>query len=138
VTAVTEPLLLSASLGNVKDGWQRRIFRGLTSMLAAIWMVSVVASGSLANPSMPCHGMPMPCCPPSGSSAQCSVAQCSGAQCIEQIPQKAEMSAPLPALEATRIQQTFAVNWRAEAARELNSGLRFEPAVFRLKDDLRI
>jgi hypothetical protein len=85
---------------------------------------------------MHCHGINMPCCPPSGSSS----ASCSGAQCIEQIPQKSETPAPAP-VPAAGLAAAFvdlAVHPSRIPAREMTSGLRYQTSVFLLKDDLRI
>lgn len=88
------------------------------------------------TPTMPCNGVAMPCCPPAGSGS----AQCSGAQCDDAVPQKAEMR-----ISATAAPQRVAIAIQdllerpsPSPARELTSGLRFQKAVFRLKDDLRI
>lgn len=115
-------------------GWHRRVARGIASGLAAVWMATGLAAGAAVTPAMHCHNGAMPCCPPAGSES----AQCAGAQCTEAVPQKAEtgvrIDAPaLPFAGATSSRQSS-----PSPICELTAGLRFQAAVFRLKDDLRI
>jgi hypothetical protein len=118
----------------VKDCWHRRISRGVSVALTAIWMVSVVAAGAAVTPAMHCHGINMPCCPPSGSES----ARCSGTQCVEQIPQKSEATAKAPVVQAATPVESIAVRVATAPARELTAGYRFPSPVFRFKDDFRI
>lgn len=102
-----------------------------------MWMITVTAASAAVVPAMHCPAANMPCCPPSHSNT----AQCLGSECIEQIPQKAEARLDaqvslerVPAAIVDAVQPSPS----PAAAPELHSGLRFQAAVFRLKDDLRI
>jgi hypothetical protein len=118
----------------MKGCWRRSLSRVLITALTAVWMVTVVSAGAAVTREMPCHGINMPCCPPSGASS----ARCSGAQCVEQIPQKSEASARAPVLHASAWVGLVTERSFSAPVRELTTGLRYGPPVFRLKDDFRI
>jgi hypothetical protein len=114
----------------------RRIARILTLVLTSVWMGAVIAAGAAETPAMHCHGINMPCCPPSGGDST----SCSGAQCIEQVPQKNESRIvnPAPAPRVPIAVLDVRVRPSHVPVIELTSGLRYQSSVFRLKDDLRI
>lgn len=102
--------------------------------LTLTWMTTAVAACAAVTPAMRCHGIDMPCCPPSGANH----ARCAAAQCTEQIPQKAEAAPQAPVLQPSSTMRSPATLQGAAGIRELVSGLRFQTQVFRLKDDFRI
>jgi len=108
--------------------------RVLALALTSAWMATAIAAGAAVTPSMHCHGLNMPCCPPSGANH----ARCAAAQCIDQIPQKSETGTRAPLLRAVAAMLPAAPRCGAAPLRELTSGLRCPTSVFRLKDDLRI
>jgi len=105
--------------------------RVLALALTSAWMATAIAAGAAVTH---CHGLNMPCCPPSGANH----ARCAAAQCIEQIPQKSETGTRAPLLQAAAAMPPAAPRCGAAPLRELTSGLRCPTSVFRLKDDLRI
>jgi hypothetical protein len=122
----------------VIDHLHRRTLRALALALAAVWVVTLAFADTAVTPAMHCQRGHMPCCPQSGSSENCS-----SARCTEQIPEKAEAQltqaqedegqAAVPA-----ILPPSANRFAPEPTQELTAGLRYQTAVFRLKDDLRI
>ena len=123
-------------VGNVTDRAYNQMLRLLTLALAAVWMITVTAAGAAVVPAMHCPAN-MPCCPLSHSNT----AQCVASECIEQIPQKAEarLDVQLPLEHAAApIVGVVQPSPSPAAVPELHPGLRFQAAVFRLKDDFRI
>ena len=114
----------------------RRILRLLTLGLVAVWMLTSTAAGAAVVPAMHCPAADMPCCPPSHSGT----AQCLASECIEQVPQKAEgrLDVQVNVLRLSAPLHDVPAQLSPAPVRELHPGLRFETAVFRLKDDLRI
>ena len=117
---------------------QRRIGRALVLALAGVWVVTLAFADTAVTPAMHCPRGHMPCCPRSGSGEGCS-----DARCTEQVPEKAEAQV-VQAKEGEAQAAVLPVHldgsdgsaW--EPVRELTSGLHFQAAVFRLKDDFRI
>lgn len=110
--------------------------RGVSLVLASVWLTTVLAACAAALPAMHCRGISMPCCPVNNSSR----AQCSGAECIDAIPQKSEPRSVVAAQSqpATTEFEQLSQQPSPSPISELTQGLRFRSAVFRLKDDLRI
>jgi hypothetical protein len=108
--------------------------RALVSVaVAALWIAMATAAACVSTPQMHCHGIPMPCCPPSDAGA----AHCASAPCMVEAPQKAET----PYLQATLMTaaaETLPPQRFPAPRRELVRRAPGKPAVFRLKDDLRI
>jgi hypothetical protein len=121
---------------DVKALAHTRISRLLTLAVVALWLANVTAAGAAFAPAMHCHGANMPCCPPTSSS----MARCLDSDCIEQVPQKAEAQLdPQPAaLLIPAALQSVTPQPVHEPLQLLHAGVRFQAAVFRLKDDLRI
>lgn len=103
--------------------------------LAAVWLVTLACAETAVTPAMHCQRPHMPCCPRSGSHAQCSPLQCS-----EQAFQKSDAGNATEAPAADRAAAPVAaVAQRCRSSvRELMPGLCYRATVFRLKDDLRI
>lgn len=108
----------------------------VTLAVVAVWMIASTAASAAVVPAMHCPAANMPCCPPSHSGT----AQCLASECIEQVPQKAEarLDVQVNVVRLGRPLQGVPAQVSPAPVRELHSGLRFETAVFRLKDDLRI
>ena len=108
----------------------------MTLALAAVWMLTSTAAGAAVVPAMHCLAPDMPCCPPSHSGT----AQCLASECIEQVPQKAEarLDVQVNVVRLAASLHDVPTQLSPAPVRELQSGLRFQTAVFRLKDDLRI
>lgn len=104
--------------------------------MVALWMITSTAAGAAVIPAMHCPAANMPCCPPSHSGT----AQCLASECIEQVPQKAEarLDVQVNVVRLATPLQDVPTQLSPAPVRELHSGLRFQTAVFRLKDDLRI
>jgi hypothetical protein len=116
------------------NGWLRsRAFPGLTLALVAVWATMVTVTEASATPSMHCHRVPMPCCPPTDAGA----AHCVAAQCFVQAPQKAETGARTPATRTREASIPVGLQFPAPVRGLVRSGAR-QHDVFRLKDDLRI
>ncbi len=119
-------------------GWlQQRTGRALALALAVVWIATLAIGDTAVTPAMHCQRGHMPCCPQNSNGESCS-----SARCTEQVPEKSETQAA-----GERRDEAIAVApVRVDApnrvatvpARELTAGLRYEAAVFRLKDDLRI
>jgi hypothetical protein len=114
-----------------------RAYRVLALGLSAVWVVTLATAGTAVTPAMHCQRSHMPCCPRSGNGESCS-----DARCTEQVPEKTEGQAN----QATEYEAVAVAPVRGEAQGrprrvpmpELTLGLRYQAAVFRLKDDLRI
>jgi hypothetical protein len=117
------------------NGWRHaRAFLGLTLAVVAVWATMVTVTEASATPSMHCHRVPMPCCPPHDAGA----AHCSAAQCFVQMPQEAETGARTPAAQATEAAVTVERQQFPAPTHALTGSVAWQPEVFRLKDDFRI
>jgi hypothetical protein len=119
-------------------GWlHRRTYRALALVLAAVWIVTLAFADTAVTPAMHCQRGHMPCCP-RGSDGE----NCSSARCTEQVPEKSEAQdaqakeGEAVAVVPARMEAPGAFS--PEPVLELTSGLHYQAAVFRLKDDLRI
>lgn len=116
---------------------QLRVRAAAALVLASVWIFTLAWTDWAVVPAMHCQRSHMPCCPRTGSNTE----SCSSGPCLEQVPEKAEtqnsQADSLPPSTAAAAISAPAIAAPA-GARDFLTGLCFEPAVFRLKDDLRI
>src|SRR5579863_9965988 len=121
----------------VTVSFYRRARLVLMLALCAMWAATPLVAEFCASAAPECHRhVQMPCCPPSGGSHNCSPTLCP-AQASQRAVRTRTVrdiakAQPLPAPIRT------ASRTRPAPVRELSEGLHYAPAVFRLKDDLRI
>lgn len=110
--------------------------RLLALALAAVWVATLALADTAVTPAMQCQRRHMPCCP-RGSNGE----GCSDARCTEQVPEKSETQVVRATDDEAVVIPPIRINAPLRPAvqpvSELTSGLRYQPSVFRLKDDLR-
>lgn len=117
-------------------GWRHsRVRLVLMIALCAVWAGTPLIAALCAGSATHCERH-MPCCPPGSSNHSCTPYACPAETSQRAVKVQVQQIAA-PVLIAV-LAAPAAMPAPYIAVRETTAGLYFEPAVFRLKDDLRI
>ena len=117
----------------VRRHW--RLQFALMMALCALWAGTPLVAALCAGSATHCERH-MPCCPQGSSNHSCTPYACPAETSQRAVKVRAQQIAA-PVLIAV-LAAPAAMPAQRVAVREMTAGLYFEPAVFRLKDDLRI